>query len=83
MTDSAANKTQKLDFSAINKTTAKSFNDQKNLIKRLFKGNTVMCEACHQPLHLVVPTEKAQTGQYGVFCKKGCTDIQLEMDLII
>ncbi|WP_394200534.1 hypothetical protein [Shewanella waksmanii] len=82
MENSASNKTQKLDFSAINSTTAKSFNEQKNLIKRLFKGNTVLCQTCQQPLQLLVPTEKAQTGVYGVFCKKKCTDIHLEMELI-
>ncbi|QLE86290.1 hypothetical protein FLM48_15140 [Shewanella sp. Scap07] len=82
MDNSPEAKTQKLDFSAINSTTAKSFNAQKNLIKRLFKGNTVLCEICKQPLHLVVPTEKAQTGLYGVFCKKKCTDIHLEMEVI-
>ncbi|WP_076410631.1 hypothetical protein [Shewanella sp. UCD-KL12] len=75
--------TQKLDFSTINKTTAKSFNEQKNLIKRLFKGNTVLCETCKQPLNLVVPTDTAQTGKYGVFCKKGCTDIELELEMVL
>ncbi|QFU23623.1 hypothetical protein FM038_016540 [Shewanella eurypsychrophilus] len=75
--------TQKLDFSAINKTTAKSFNEQKNLIKRLFKGNTVLCETCKQPLKLVVPTDIKQTGKYGVFCKKGCTDIELEIEMVL
>lgn len=75
--------TQKLDFSAINKTTAKSFNEQKNLIKRLFKGNTVLCETCKKPLKLVVPTDVKQTGKYGVFCKKGCTDIELEIEMVL
>lgn len=74
--------TQKLDFSAINKTTAKSFNEQKNLIKRLFKGNSVSCEVCKQPLQLIVPTDKQACGKYGVFCKRGCTDIELEMEMI-
>ena len=82
MTEPNSSNTQKLDFSAINKTTAKSFNEQRNLIKRLFKGNAAQCDTCKQPLQLVVPTEKAKTGHYGVFCKKGCTDILLEIHLL-
>lgn len=82
MSENSAPKTQKLDFSAINKTTAKSFNEQKNLIKRLFKGNSVACEVCKQPLQLVVPSDNQTNGKYGVFCKKGCTDIELEMEVI-
>ena len=74
--------TKKIDFSMINQTTAKSFNEQKNLIKRLFKGNTVLCEACDQPLRLIVPTEKNTGKKYGVFCKKHCTDIELELELV-
>ncbi|BAJ01280.1 hypothetical protein [Shewanella violacea] len=83
MSETSPGKTQKLDFSAINKTTAKSFNAQKNMIKRIFKGNTVLCETCNQPLKLIVPTEKQQTGTYGVFCKKGCTDIELELNMVL
>ncbi|RTR38406.1 hypothetical protein EKG38_12855 [Shewanella canadensis] len=75
--------TQKIDFSNINKTTAKSFNEQKNLIKRLFKGNTVLCETCKQPLKLIVPTENGAEKKYGVFCKKHCTDIELEIELLL
>ncbi|MCG9754052.1 hypothetical protein L1D40_02280 [Shewanella insulae] len=82
MTDTAKPASQSIDFSAINKSTANSFNEQKNLIKKLFKGNRVDCQICKQPLQLVVPTEKAQTGHYGVFCKKGCTDIELEIELL-
>jgi hypothetical protein len=75
--------TNKIDFSMINQTTAKSFNEQKNLIKRLFKGNTVLCETCKQPLKLVVPKVKDSGKTYGVFCKKHCTDIELELELIL
>ncbi|WP_025822649.1 hypothetical protein [Shewanella marina] len=74
--------TNKIDFSTLNKSTAKSFNDQKNLIKRLFKGQTVACEQCKQPLQLTLPANKNQLdNQHGIKCKKGCTDIQLEVDL--
>ncbi|MCG9696086.1 hypothetical protein [Shewanella sp. Isolate11] len=82
MSDTSVPKTQKLDFSAINSSTAKSFNEQKNLIKRLFKGKSANCEVCQQPLQLIVPADNQTRGKYGVFCKKGCTDIELEMEVI-
>ena len=66
----------KLDFSAINKTTAKSFNEQRNLIKRIGKGETVLCATCQQPLTLSVSSE----GEPGVSCAKGCTRIELELE---
>ena len=66
----------KLDFSAINKATAKSFNEQRNLIKRIAKGETVLCAVCRQPLTLSVSSE----GEPGVSCEKGCTRIGLELE---
>lgn len=65
-----------MDFSAINKTTAKSFNEQRNLIKRIGKGATVLCVNCQQPLTLSVSSD----GQPGVSCQKGCTEIGLEIE---
>ena len=66
----------KLDFSAINKSTAKSFNEQRSLIKRIGKGDTVLCTTCQQPLKLSVSSE----GEPGVSCAKGCTRIDLELE---
>jgi len=66
----------KIDFSQINKSTADSFNQQRNLIKRLAKGNTVLCEQCQKPLMLTVISE----GESGVQCTKGCTQINLELE---
>jgi hypothetical protein len=66
----------KLDFSTINKTSAKSFNEQRNLIKRIGKGETVLCATCKQPLTLSV----ASSGEPGISCKKGCTHISLELE---
>ena len=66
----------KLDFSAINKSTAKSFNEQRNLIKRIGKGETVLCAVCKQPLTLSVSSE----GEPGVSCKNNCTCINLELE---
>ena len=67
----------KLDFSQINKTAAESFNQQRNVIKRLAKGKTVLCEQCQQPLTLTVIDD----GESGVQCSKGCTQINLELDM--
>lgn len=66
----------KIDFSQINKAAAKSFNQQRNVIKRIAKGQTVLCEGCQQPLTLTVLSE----GESGVQCTKGCTHINLELD---
>ena len=67
----------KLDFSAINKSTAKSFNEQRNLIKQVGKGKTVLCAICQQPLTLSVSSK----GEPGLGCNKGCTSIGLELDI--
>ncbi|NQZ33644.1 MAG: hypothetical protein HRU06_20435 [Oceanospirillaceae bacterium] len=68
----------KLDFSNINKTTTQSFKAQRNLIKKMAKGEQVLCEHCHQPLTLNAPMANNKDIQTGICCKKGCTDIQLE-----
>jgi len=67
----------KIDFSQINKNAAKSFNEQRDLIKHLAKGKTVLCEQCQQPLTLTVKSED----ESGVQCSKGCTQINLELDI--
>jgi len=66
----------KIDFSQINKTAADSFNQQRNVIKRIAKGQTVLCETCDKPLTLTVLSE----GESGVQCSKGCTQINLELE---
>ena len=66
----------KLDFSAINKSAAKSFNAQRNLIKKIGRGDTVACETCSLPLQLNV----ADKGAAGLYCEKGCTRIYLELE---
>lgn len=66
----------KIDFSQINKTAADSFNQQRNVIKRIAKGQTVLCETCDNPLTLTVLSE----GESGVQCDKGCTQINLELE---
>ncbi|PKF62723.1 hypothetical protein CW745_04690 [Psychromonas sp. psych-6C06] len=66
----------KLDFSAINKSSAKSFNEQKNMIKKIGKGQTVLCATCKQPLQLSVSSDS----ETGVSCAKGCTQVGLEVE---
>lgn len=64
-----------MDFSNINKSSAKSFHVHKNIIKRLGKGDTVLCEECKTPLKLDV----SEDGENGICCKNGCTLIALEL----
>lgn len=66
----------KLDFSQINKSSAQSFHKQKNLIKKIGKGQTVLCSVCQKPLKLTVATD-AETG---IVCETGCTKIDLELE---
>lgn len=63
------------DFKQLQKQTAKSFNDQKALIKKVMAGREMCCKTCGQSLTLVLP-EQSETP--GIRCKKGCTDIQLD-----
>ncbi|MCC4831069.1 hypothetical protein LMH66_00270 [Shewanella sp. 10N.7] len=78
--------TQKLDFSAVNGTTLESFNQQKNLIKRMLKGNSAQCSECNKPLTLQLPPNstkaKASEKAPGIYCAKGCTDIELDMEAV-
>lgn len=65
----------KLDFSALNKQTAKSFNEQKALIKKVMAGRVINCETCNQPLKLLPPESHEKAG---VACDKKCTFIELD-----
>jgi len=66
----------KLDFSAVNKSAAKSFNEQRNLIKKIGQGQTVPCATCQQPLTLSV----SALHKAGVSCAQGCTRIAFELE---
>lgn len=66
----------KLDFSQINKNAADSFNEQRNVIKKIGRGGTVLCAACQGPLKLNVSAKS----EVGVSCDKGCTSIELELE---
>ncbi len=64
-----------MDFHKLNKLTAKSFNDQKAIIKKVMQGKKVLCRDCGQPLRLVLPGGQEAPG---IRCPKGCTDIELD-----
>ncbi|WOH39309.1 hypothetical protein RI844_08805 [Thalassotalea fonticola] len=72
-----------VDFSKLNKLTAKSFNDQKAIIKKVMLGRQVKCKVCQQTLILIPPSnnksENKNPNQSGIFCPNGCTDIELDM----
>ena len=79
--------TQKLDFSQVNDPSAKSFNEQKNLIKRVLKGSPTQCPTCSKPLTLQLPTNskkalKPTDKAAGIYCAPGCTDIELDMEAV-
>ncbi|WP_394128795.1 hypothetical protein [Shewanella maritima] len=78
--------TQKIDFSVINDTTLASFNQHKNLIKRMMKGNSAQCSECKQPLTLLLPPNDKNAKPIdkapGIYCKKGCTDIELDVEAV-
>jgi len=67
----------KLDFSAINKSAANSFNEQRNVIKKIGRGETVLCPTCQQALKLTVSLLETS----GLSCAKGCTDTALELEV--
>ncbi|MBA6353773.1 MULTISPECIES: hypothetical protein [unclassified Colwellia] len=62
-------------FNLLKKSSAKSFNDQKALIKKVMAGREMKCETCGSILRLIVPEDKSTPG---VYCGKGCTDICLD-----
>ncbi|WP_068546106.1 hypothetical protein [Thalassotalea crassostreae] len=65
-----------VDFSKLNKLTAKSFNDQKAIIKKITQGRDVKCKTCGQILKLQTPEQGKKSC---IYCLKGCTDIELDM----
>jgi len=64
-----------VDFSKLNKSSAKSFNEQKATIKKLMQGREIKCAQCQQAIVLYLPEQSANPGAR---CAKGCTDIALD-----
>jgi hypothetical protein len=66
-----------MDISAFNKKAAKSFNQQKSLIKKVLSGKSAQCPECETQLQLL-----PGANGFKVCCNKGCTDIELEANTI-
>ncbi|TKB47108.1 hypothetical protein [Thalassotalea mangrovi] len=60
----------------LNKQTAKSYNDQKALIKRVLMGKPAKCPNCQQSLQFLAPQDGSVAK---ITCAKGCTDIELDL----
>lgn len=73
-------------FAALQKQSKNSFANQKQLMKKVMAGQTVLCSTCKQPLCLLTPKQGRTSNNAndknlensGIRCKKGCTDIQLD-----
>ncbi|MBL4900233.1 MAG: hypothetical protein JKX76_11445 [Colwellia sp.] len=67
-------------FAQLQKKSKNSFAKQRQLMKKVMAGQTVLCAICQQPLLLITPQHSATTSgkDSGIRCKKGCTDIQLD-----
>ena len=67
-------------FAALQKACKDGFAKQKNMMKKVMAGQTVLCPQCQQPLFLITPRQclTQKTHPAGVRCKKGCTEIQLD-----
>ena len=62
-------------FSRLKSVSAKSFNDQKALIKKVLAGRDIACKQCGTNIRVILPEDKKTTG---LFCAKGCTNIALD-----
>ena len=65
-------------FSDLQKKSSDSFFQQKSLIKRVMAGKKVQCQQCGQAIGL---TAAKGSEKLNVSCKKGCTDIELDIDV--
>lgn len=66
-------------FSQLQKKSKSSFASQRQLMKKVMAGKTVLCSICQQPLSLITPKQRATSNEVsGIRCQKGCTDIQLD-----
>ncbi|QDP00410.1 hypothetical protein [Thalassotalea sp. PS06] len=60
----------------LSKQTAKSYNDQKALIKRVLMGKPAKCPDCQQSLQFLASKDDSVAK---ISCAKGCTDIELDL----
>jgi hypothetical protein len=62
-------------LSSLQQKSKNSFAQQRQLMKKVMAGKTVLCTICQQPLYLYTPEHNENTG---IRCDKACTDIQLD-----
>jgi hypothetical protein len=67
-------------FAELQRKSKNSFASQRQLLKKVMAGQTVLCSTCQQPLFLITPNHSgnSNTENSGIRCKNGCTDIQLD-----
>ncbi|KID59112.1 hypothetical protein N473_07850 [Pseudoalteromonas luteoviolacea CPMOR-1] len=66
-----------IDINQFNKLRARSFNDQKALLKKLAKGQTVLCKTCGKAISLNVAVKEGEKAS--AQCPTGCTHIELDV----
>jgi len=67
-------------FAELQKKSKNSFAEQRQLLKKVMAGQTVLCSTCQQPLFLITPEQNGTVNNEnsGICCKKGCTNILLD-----
>lgn len=67
-------------FSALQKESKNSFIKQKQMMKKVMAGQTILCPTCQEPLYLFTPEHYRALNHEapGIYCKKGCTELQLD-----
>jgi len=66
-----------MDFSALNKSAANSFNQQKSLIKKVLAGKMVRCNNCKTLISINAVADSVM-----IKCEKNCIDIKLDAELM-
>ena len=72
-------------FKKISSLSAKSFNDQKAMIKKVLAGREIHCKTCKAILKFSLPaetdfnnTDSNEPSRGRIYCGKGCTDLALD-----
>lgn len=65
-------------FDQLKRQSAKSFNDQKALIKKVLSGREVKCQQCRTIILFSFAHEQKPAQ---LSCKNGCTNIELDIAL--
>lgn len=67
-------------FDKLQKQSKDSFSHQKQIMKKVMLGKSVLCSKCQQTLYLYTPEHcnNTESDIPGIRCKKGCTDLQLD-----